>query len=104
MATWHFNRMICRSRRRHAYAAGLVTKALAMPLPRLVLAKPGGVNRLLLSRGTYGLPYRITFFDERGPRGHLEFRASDRGDSFASMDTEIAHALAGGYRPEKRRD
>lgn len=95
-----FRAMIRRSKARQARAAALVDKALAMPVPRLVLVK--GDRKVLLCRNTYGSPYRMTWFDERGPISHLEFNESDR-KGWLSMDSEIASLLFSRYRVEKRK-
>lgn len=85
-----------RAAKRAARVTALIDAALAMPCPRLVLAKRDRPT-MLLHRSSYGEPYRITFIDAQGPSGHLEFKATDR-HGFASLDQEIAGALASGYR------
>ena len=89
-----------RQAKRIARAAALVDEALAKPLPRLVLVK--GDRKILLSRNTYGAPYRITWFDKLGPSMHLEFSAADRAPRPMSMDSEIASALYNRFRVERK--
>ena len=95
-----FEAMIRRGKRREACAAALIDRALAMPLPRLVLVK--GDRKILLCRNIGEKPYRITDLDSLGPSGHREFDASDR-KGWLSMDAEISAAIAAGYRLERRK-
>ena len=95
-----FESLIRRGRRPFRVAASLIDAALAQSPPRLVLVK--GARKLALTRNTYGAsPYRITDFDEQGPSGHREYKATDRRGIF-SMDHEIAGAIRAGFRRERR--
>ncbi len=95
-----FRAMCRRGERRRARAAALIDAALAMPCPRLVLVK--GDRKVLLCRNTYGAPYRMTWFDERGPMSHLEFKETDR-KGWMSMDAEVASLLFSRFRVEQRK-
>lgn len=44
-----------------------------------------------------GAPYRITYFDQRGPSGHIDI------GSLNEMAKEMTHNLIGGFRERERR-
>ena len=99
-----FESLIRRGQRPFRVARNLIDAALAQSPPRLVLVK--GARKIALTRnpgaGERGdCPWRITDFDERGPSGHREYKATDRRGIF-SMDHEIAGAIRAGFRRERR--
>lgn len=96
-----FEREIRKSERVARVAKALVDRALAQRVVRLALVK--GSRKLLLSRASYGdCEFRVTHFDEHGPMSHRDYRASDR-KGWLSIDEEIASAIYGGWRNERRK-
>ncbi len=74
----------------------LVNNAIAQEPIRLVLRK--GNEQILLSKNLAAdAPYRLTFFDDRGPSGHIEYNATEGMAGVGGIVQSVQSALRDGF-------